>query len=239
MQRPSFGDAKGRNMAETFVKLEHSSEEVLMPHPSLEAPPEASRSNSSSELSELEESDFDAAPVAFGDTAETFVESESSSDDVKEHQRYREIEAKNTWALSDSEESDSMVSNTSEDSSYSSGTESEASDFSHGIKTGEIESDVHDALDEESLDEISGRAYDPKPRAAPNRDQGAPSVRRRLSSQASKSPTQNSSFSNIRLSPHDPELFTIAFKCLKDERRFQVGSNPCTPYGRNVPFRLL
>ena len=45
-----------------------------------------------------------------------------------------------------------MVSHTSEDSSYSSGTESEASDFLRDIKTEEMESDVHDAHDDESLD---------------------------------------------------------------------------------------
>ena len=132
--------------------------------------------------------------------AETAGRLKHSSEDVRERQRGREIEAKNTWALSDSEKSDSMVSHTSEDSSYSSGTESEASDFSHDVKTKEIESDLHDAHDDESLDEISDRAQDPKPRVAPNRDQGALFVRRRLSSQASKSLTQNSSSSIIRLS---------------------------------------
>ena len=143
-----------------------------MSHPPLEAPPEAPLeaygSSSSSELSELEDSDLDAPLIAFGnaggrrDTAETSVKLERSSEDVKERQRGREIEAKNTWALSDSEisDTDSLASRTSEDSSDSSATESEASDLLHGIRIEEIESDVDGAPDDESLDEISERAQD-------------------------------------------------------------------------------
>lgn len=87
-----------------------------MSHPCLKA----YGNSSSSALSEMEDPDFDAAPIAFRnaggrwDTAETSVKLEYSSEDVKERHRDHAIEAKNTWAPGDSEKSDtgSMASRT-------------------------------------------------------------------------------------------------------------------------------
>lgn len=79
-----------------------------------------------------------------------------------------------------------------------------------------------------------GDRLDPTPRAAPSQDQDAPSVPRSLSSQASKSSTQNSGSSTIKLTARDMELVIVAFQCLKDGCKFQVGSNPWILYGLDV-----
>ena len=262
-------------------------------------------------LSELEDSDFEAAPIAFsdvvgrGNTAETSMKLENSSEDGKQRHGGGEIVAKDTWALSDS----GISETDSEYSSDSSDTESEASDFLRGIKREEIDGDVDGPLENESESEIPDRArdfpvrrldndhgkrdeiakakikhvtdygtsnevqwskpweviakghgvtgsveaisqaleqagipdgdrLDAKPRATPKSDQGAPLAPRKPSFQISKSSTQNSSFSTVKLSPRDLELMMVAFRCWKNQRGFQVGSNPSTPYGSNVLRRL-
>lgn len=134
--------------------------------------------SSSSELSELEEPEPDDAPsIAENEeaqlvmkkprtrssrrrnTAKTYAEPDSSSEDVGEHYKGRGIVVKNTWTLNGSEESeiDSTASYTSDNSSDSSDTKSEASGFSHGIRGEETEGEMDAGLDADSLDEHSDR----------------------------------------------------------------------------------
>lgn len=136
------------------------------------------RSSSSSELSELEDSESDAAPTSVENeeaqvaidepderikrrrnAAKTYTEPDLSSDDVGERQKGRRTAMKNTWALNGSEESeiDSMASYTSEGGSDSIDDESEASDFSQGIQGEDTEGEMDTGLDDDSLDEHPDR----------------------------------------------------------------------------------
>lgn len=62
----------------------------------------------------------------------------------------------------------------------------------------------------------------PRLRAAPSRDEDGVSVPRSLSSQPSKSSTQNSGSPTLKLTARDLELVVVAFQCLKDRRTFQI-----------------
>lgn len=247
--------------------------------------------------------------------AKTYAESDSSSEDVGDLYKGREIVGKNTWVLNGSEESeiDSTASYTSEDDSDRSEERSVASNLS--VSDGDVDSELeHDSLDKQldpvyaaqhsavarqslspagrnvtrensrkispaklkymithgTLNEMQrskpweviaeecgvtapkeeiyqalkeagipyGDRLSPRPQAAPSTDQNALSVSRSLSSQASKSPSQNSGSSTI-LTTRDLELVVVAFQCLKPGCELEVSLNPCTLYGSDVLFWLL
>lgn len=105
-------------------------------------------------------------------TAKTYVEPDSSSEDVGGRQKSRKIVVKNTWAVNGSEEStiDSTASYTSEDNGVSSDTESEASDFSQAVLAKDIKGEEDARLADDSLDEISDRVQG-SPLRQPQSDQ--------------------------------------------------------------------
>ena len=158
--------------------------------------------SSSSELSELQDSESDAAPTTFEkegvqlaidepqerskrrrDTTKTYVEPASSSEDLRGHQKGRGNVVKDTWVQNDSEESeiDSTASYTNMDDSDSSDNQSETSDFSHGIQGEETEEEMGAGLVDDSLD------------GPLDRDQGFP-LRRLDSKQCERSKISKAKF---------------------------------------------
>ena len=168
--------AEVNEAAERLDKELHSAK--MKQEPDLHEEENFYRSSSSSELSELEDSESDAAPTSFEieeaqmatdepqerskrrrNAAKNYAELDWSSDELGERQKGQGIAVKNTWALNDSEESDidSTASYTSEDGGDSVDNESEASNFSQGIQGEENEGEMGTELDDDSLNERSDR----------------------------------------------------------------------------------